>query len=35
VVQVSEAVAARPARADAAPNPMPRIATGAPLRVLV
>jgi len=34
VMKVSEAVAARPARAEALPNPMPRIATGAPLRVL-
>ena len=34
VVEVNEAAAASPARADSAPNPMPRIATGAPLRVL-
>ena len=34
VVEVSDAVAAIPARATAPPNPMPRIATGAPLRVL-
>ena len=35
VVEVSEALAARAAAAVAAtPNPMPRIATGAPLRVL-
>jgi ribosomal protein S12 methylthiotransferase len=34
VLEVREAVPARPARAEAPPNPMPRIATGAPLRVL-
>ncbi len=34
VLEVSEIVAAGPARAEALPNPMPRIATGAPLRVL-
>jgi ribosomal protein S12 methylthiotransferase len=34
VLEVSESVAARPARAEALPNPIPRIATGAPLRVL-
>jgi ribosomal protein S12 methylthiotransferase len=36
VIEVNEAVAVHPdpARAGAPPNPMPRIATGAPLRVL-
>jgi hypothetical protein len=34
VLEVSDTVAARRARAEALPNPMPRIATGAPLRVL-
>jgi ribosomal protein S12 methylthiotransferase len=34
VLEVSDSVAAPPARPEALPNPMPRIATGAPLRVL-
>jgi ribosomal protein S12 methylthiotransferase len=34
VVHVSEAVAPRRARPEATPDPMPRIATGAALRVL-
>jgi len=34
VLEVSETAAARPPRAEALPNPIPRIATGAPLRVL-
>jgi ribosomal protein S12 methylthiotransferase len=34
VLEVNEIVAPRPARAEAAPAPMPRVATGAPLRVL-
>jgi hypothetical protein len=34
VTEVSDAVAALPVRATAPPSPMPRIATGAPLRVL-